>query len=198
MAQLLHQGAVRINEETLRYTLPNGERIYQNPDESLADSVNRMRPQVQRTVQFATVGKQVDEFYKKTSGRSYLQYSLSDEEDDEEEYDYQYDEATDYEDDNDEFESGHWKHRLQERKKYSSYSAAIEAYDEDDEIAYSAYPAECTDRGKTTRQARDAAMNNPIKKAQLDGVYMPPKWFTRSTEKLPETVPTPPKPTMST
>jgi hypothetical protein len=51
------------------------------------------------------------------------------------------------------------------------------------------------DKGKSTRQARGAAMQNPVKRQVLDGVYMPPKRYNRSLENLKpvENLPDPPK-----
>jgi hypothetical protein len=74
----------------------------------------------------------------------------------------------------------------------------MECYDEDDNEpnSYDVFPAERTEKERTTRQARDAAMNQPIKKAQLDGVYIPPRRNTRSMEKLPEINPTTTKTTV--
>jgi hypothetical protein len=188
MAELRNQGIVTQDPQSLKYRMPNGQPLYRKPDESLVDTVTRMTnpPAPQVTVSFATIKGDVDDSYKKASRRSYLQYSLSDEDDDADEYEDNYE--TEYEED-DEFEEGHWKRRLDQRFQQFPTYAAIEVYDEDDEVAYEAYPAERTDKGKTTRQARDSAMNNPIKRAQLDGIYMPPKRFTRSTAKPSDTVP---------
>ncbi len=200
--------------------------MYRKSDESLVDTINRVRPNPpQGAVQFATLGKQVKRFYAKNSKRSYLQCSYSDSEDDnEDEYPYESEsESEDEDEDDDEYEEGHWSNKFEQRKKNPTYTATIEANDEDDdsyktyhrrcqenleekeypayvayndleeeeeeEKSYRSYPAERADKGRYTRQARDAAMNNPIKKAQLDGVYMPPRRTTRFSDKPSETGP---------
>jgi hypothetical protein len=192
MAQLLNQGIVTRDSQTLKYRLPNGQPLYRKPDECLIETINQIKPPAQGIVQFAKISEEVNNFYAKQSGRSFLQYSLSDEEDDGDEYENDYE--TEYEDD-DEYEEAHWKRRLNRNKEFPVY-ASYEAYDEDDaQERVNVYPAERTDKGKTTRQAREAAMNHPIKKAQLDGVYMP-KRSNRSAEKLSEIVSVPLKSTM--
>jgi hypothetical protein len=212
MAQLLHRKEVKIDPVTFEYQLPEGLRLDRKTDECLFDTFTRMRSN-QRTVQFATLGNEVKNFYETRSRRSFLQCSYSDSEDDGDEYECGYTSEMEREDDN-EYEEGHWKHRLKSRKHSSAFSAEIESYDEDDEddyehadvreypsyVAYRddtddednyyrSYPAERADKERSTRQAREFAMNNPIKRNQLDGVYMPPKRFTRSSEKLPEKPP---------
>lgn len=92
-------------------------------------------------------------------------------------------------DEDDDYDYDSYHRKCQEdldKKEYPTYMAYNDS--ENEEKAYQSYPAERAEKGRTTRQARDAAMNNPIKRSQLDGVYMPPRKFTRSMEKLPETV----------
>ena len=193
MAQLLRQGKVILDHQTFKYRTPDGQPLYRRQDECLAETVARMQPPpTSNTVNFATIQDSVRDFHSKASGRSYLQYSLSDTEDDGEEYDNAYE--SDYSDDEEEFEEGHWKRRLKQHKNFPTYTAALECYDEEDEVPYEVFPAERNDKGKTTRQARDAAMNNPIKKSQLDGVYMPPRNANRVYGKLPDPVSNPTKP----
>jgi len=188
MAQLINQGVVTLDPHNFKYRFPDGQPLIRRQDESLMDTVNRMRPP-QRSVQFATIGDSVKNFYIKSSKKSYLQTSYSESEYETSEYETESEEEQD-----EEFDRGHWKWRSQHQKEFPSYTA-YEAYDEeDDEPDFKVYPAERMDKGRTTRQAREDAMRNPIKKAQLDGVYMPPRRSTRSTEKLPETIPSPSKP----
>ena len=228
MAQMISRGTVTLDPQTLKYRFPDGQPLFRKQEECLMDTITRMRPSaLQGTVNFATLSEKVDNFYTRNTGRTYLQRSYSDSEDDEDEYDYTYESETSSED---EYEKGHWTSKFNQRKKNPTYTATVEAYDEDEEDSYEAYhqkcqkqqqrmehpsyvtyydsddedtfyrsyPAERTEKGKTTRQARDAAMNNPIKKAQLDGVYMPPRRNTRSSEKLSEAIPVPSKNTTST
>jgi hypothetical protein len=76
----------------------------------------------------------------------------SDSEEEEEDDNYESDEE-------DEYDRGHWKWRLQHPRKVPAY-AAMECYDEDDDEpnSYDVFPAECTEKERTTRQARDAAV----------------------------------------
>jgi hypothetical protein len=216
MAQLINRGEVRLDPQTLKYLLPNGQPLFRQRDECLLDTLKRMRPTPsQGTVQFATLSNKVNKFHSKASKRSYLQFSYSDTEDDEDEYDNYYKSESESESE-DEYEEGHWKYKLQQRKINPTYTAKIEAYDEDEESQqelsefptyvayeneekeeakfYKSYPAERSEKAKSTRQARDSAMNDPIKRNRLDGVYMPPRRSNRSTEKLPENVSAPVKP----
>ena len=110
MAQLLNQGVVTLDSQTFKYRFPNGQPILQQQDECLAETISRMRP-VQRTVQFATIGKAVEQHYNKASGKSYLQASYSESEEEQDEmFGYETDSDNDEED---KYEEGHWKWRLQ-------------------------------------------------------------------------------------
>jgi len=196
MAQLVRQGVVTLDNQTFKYRFADGQPLYRKQEESLSETIARMRPppvpHASNAVHFATVQESVKDFYSKETGRSYLQYSLSDNEDDEEEYDNAYE--SDYSDEDNEFEEGHWKRKLKKRKNFPTYTAAVECYDEDEE--YNAFPVERNDKGKMTRQARDAAMNNPIKRSQLDGVYVPPRNPNRVYGKLPDPASIQSKPTL--
>ena len=217
MAQMVNRGVVTLDPQTFKYRLSDGQPIFRNPDESILDTINRLRPnQPQGAVQYATIGKRVEQFYEEQAQRPYLQRSYSDSEDDDaSEYENTYD-SDSSDEEKEEYNEGHWTQKFEQRKKNPSYTATIEAYDEDDQDSYesyhrrcqeeqrrtenptyaafndsdeedrsyTAYPAERNDKGKSTRQARDAAMQNPVKRQVLDGVYMPPKRYTRSSENL--------------
>jgi hypothetical protein len=65
MANLVYRGIVTLNQD-FKYQLPSGEILYRQPDESLVQTIERMRS-TQHQVQYATLGEAVENYYSKVS-----------------------------------------------------------------------------------------------------------------------------------
>jgi hypothetical protein len=197
MANLVFKKIITL-DNNFRYRFADGEELYRRPEESFAQTVERMRPQHQ--VQYVTsLGEAVENYYNKAAKRKYQQYSDSEDDDDDDESEESSSEEEEEEEEEEPYEDARWSWRSERRREYPTY-VAYEAIDEEDEQeTYEAYPVERSDR--TTRQARATAMNEPTRKPKFDGVYMPPRRYRgpvnnqeRPPVKNPEPAPVPVKP----
>ena len=179
-------------DSQFKYRFPDGQLIPRRFDESFVQVIERLRP-TQNKVQFATVGEAVEQYYHVATGQRnhYCEEESSDEEEYyEEERDMNEDEEDNDQDEEDEYEESHWSWKARRRQECPNY-VSYEAIDEDeDEPAYNAYPVERGSFDKTTRQARTAAMNEPIRKTRFDGVVLPPRQ-SRVPARVPELVTAP-------
>ena len=197
LANLVLNKVITIDPHNFRYRFPDGKPIFRQTGESMVDAINRIHPQQDPgKVQFATIGSSVENFYAQVANRNHEYYEYSESED----------EA---------YEESHWTWRDKRRKEYPSY-AAYEAYDEEEEEIesqqrkhhasyvtyesgeeeeepYQSYPAERGEEDRVIRQTRQTAMRDPVNRARLDGVYMPPRKTTRFADKPPISEPVPVK-----
>lgn len=181
LANLIHKGVVLLNRD-FKYQFPDGQVLYRRPEESLVQTIERMRPS-QHQVQYVTLGDAVEDYYSKAARQKYQPYANSDESESDSESESEVSESDlSEEEEEDVYEEGHWSWRSQRRQELPTF-VAYEAIDEEDQLnAYQAYPVERGNR--VTRQTRTTAMNEPIRnfKNKFDGVLMPPR-KTREPEK---------------